>query len=152
MAKKDLGKIARRTLDAARFFFEQAGRVEPHNTRYYEYYIEAAIVFACMVLEHLEKEFGKKRGAKGSIRNLMEKNPLIKDLKKKRNSLSHDRSIGTIPSRKEGFYIDEASPEIKSAHEMLLILRAGQNENFSREERLCGVRRPFSFFRDFFLL
>ncbi len=32
------------------------------------------------------------------------------------------------------------------------ILRAGQNENFSREERLCGVRRPFSFFRDFFLL
>ncbi|MCI0486581.1 MAG: serine/threonine protein kinase, partial [Blastocatellia bacterium] len=25
------------------------------------------------------------------------------------------------------------------------ILRAGQNENFSREERLCGVRRPFSF-------
>ncbi len=32
------------------------------------------------------------------------------------------------------------------------ILRAGQNESFSREERLCGVRRPFSFFKDFFLL
>ncbi len=28
----------------------------------------------------------------------------------------------------------------------------GLHESISREERLCGVRRPFSFFKDFFLL
>ncbi|MCI0488277.1 MAG: hypothetical protein L0229_16940, partial [Blastocatellia bacterium] len=44
------------------------------------------------------------------------------------------------------------SRRVGPLNKALAILRAGQNENFSREERLCGVRRPFSFFRDFFLL
>ncbi|MCI0485757.1 MAG: hypothetical protein L0229_04065, partial [Blastocatellia bacterium] len=47
---------------------------------------------------------------------------------------------------------DAASPHALGQDVRGVILRAGQNENFSREERLCGVRRPFSFFRDFFLL
>jgi hypothetical protein len=109
---------ARRTLSAARFFFDQAGRREHHDIEHYEYYVEAAIVFARMVLEHLQKEFGEKRGSHRWIKNL-EDNPLIKDLKRKRNSLTHERPIGVTPSRKDVAYIDEPSPETSEAHEML---------------------------------
>lgn len=106
MAKKPKHKdkdelIARRTLSAARFFYGQAGRA--HIT-HYEYYIEAAIVFAWMVLEHLEKEFGKKPEAEQWIKNLEKSNPTIKELKKQRNSLSHEQPIGINPSQKEGLY------------------------------------------------
>ena len=109
---------ARRTLSAARFFFEQAGRSEPRDIEHHEYYVEAAIVFARMVLEHLQTEFSGKRGAERWIQNL-EENPLIEDLKKTRNYLSHERPIGTTPSEKEGFYTDEPSPETNRAHKML---------------------------------
>ena len=124
MAKKDLGKIARRTLNAARFFFEQAGRVETHSIEYYGYYIEATVVFAWMVLEHLEREFSEKRGAKKWIKNLEENRLLIKDLKQKRNSLSHESPRGITLSQNDSFYLetslDEASPEAKVTYEMLL--------------------------------
>ena len=120
--RKGLGSspkgTARRTLSAARFFFDQAGRREPHDVEHYEYYVEAAIVFARMVLEHLRTEFSEKRGAEKWIKNL-EETPLIKDLKRKRNYLSHDQPIGTTPSRQEGLYVDEPSPAAKSAHDML---------------------------------
>lgn len=102
---------ARRTLGAARFFFDQAGRVE-HHREYHEYYVEAAIVFAWMVVEHLGKEFSQKRGAKKWIKNLEEKRPLIKELRKQRNLLSHEQPLSIVPSQKEGLYFE--------AHEMLL--------------------------------
>ena|ERR1041384_6942360 len=106
MAKKSKHKdtdelIARRTLSAARFFYDQAGRA--HIT-HYEYYVEAAIVFAWMVLEHLEKEFGKTPEAKQWVKNLEENNLTIKELKKQRNSLSHEQPISINPSQKEGLY------------------------------------------------
>ncbi|MCI0488599.1 MAG: hypothetical protein L0229_18585, partial [Blastocatellia bacterium] len=44
------------------------------------------------------------------------------------------------------------SLEVRTVPEDQIILRAGQNESISREERLCGVRRPFYFFKAFFLL
>lgn len=102
---------ARRTLGAARFFFDQAGRVE-HHPEYHEYYVEAAIVFAWMVVEHLGKEFSQKRGAKKWIKNLEENRPLIKELRKQRNLLSHEHPISIVPSQKEGLYSE--------AHDMLL--------------------------------
>lgn len=102
---------ARRTLGAARFFFDQAGRVE-HHPEYHEYYVEAAIVFAWMVVEHLGKEFSQKRGAKKWIKNLEENRPLIKELRKQRNLLSHEHPISIVPSQKEGLYSE--------VHEMLL--------------------------------
>ena len=89
---------ARRTLSAARFFFDQAGRREPHDVEHYEYYVEASIVFARMALEHLRTQFSEKRGAEKWIKNL-EETPLIKDLKRKRNYLSHDQPIGSTPPR-----------------------------------------------------
>ena len=112
---------ARRTLRAARFFFDQAGRIEPHDSDYHEYYVEAAIVFAWMAFEHLEKEFRGKRGAEKWIKNLQEGRPLIRDLRKKRNSLSHERPIGIIPSQTDDVYSDEPSLETREAHEMLSI-------------------------------
>lgn len=105
--------MARRTLAAARFFFDQAGRVEHHSDRkFHEYYVEAAIVFAWMVVEHLGNEFSQKRGAKKWIKNLEENRPLIKELRKQRNLLSHEHPISIVPSQKEGLYSE--------AYEMLL--------------------------------
>jgi hypothetical protein len=94
---------ARRTLSAARFFFDQAGRVE-HHIESHEYYVEAAIVFAWMVLEHLGKEFSHKQGAKKWIKNLEENNLLLEELRKQRNLLSHEQPIGIVPSQSEGLY------------------------------------------------
>jgi hypothetical protein len=106
---------ASRTLRAAQFFFDQAGRVERH-IEYYGYYVEAAIVFACMVLEHLKNE---KPKAKEWIKSLEKKNLLIKDLKEKRNYLSHEHPISRIPSQTDDFYPGEQPPETKATREML---------------------------------
>src|SRR5215216_1354200 len=95
--------MARRTLNAAQFFYEQAGRVASRLDQH-DYYIEAAIVFAWMVLEHLEEEFRATRGAEKWIRNNKESNPLIQELKKQRNSISHDQPIAIVLSQKEGLY------------------------------------------------
>src|SRR4029079_2941162 len=107
------------TLSAVRFFFEQAGRIEPHDSGYHEYYVEAAIVFGWMVLEHLEREFSDRRGAEKWIRNLEQSRPLIRDLRKKRNSISHERPIGIILSQTDLVYIEEPSVETRNAHGML---------------------------------
>ena len=109
---------ARRTLSKARFFLEQANRFERVEFDY-ECYVEAAILFAGAALEHLRKEFGRKRGFKEWIR-LREQNSLIKALVKSRNELSHESTMGIIPSLKDSFYmenpIDEAPPETRAAH------------------------------------
>lgn len=104
---------ARRTLGAARFFFDQAGRFKHHrdHREYHEYYVEAAIVFAWMVVEHLGKEFSQKPGAEQHIKNLAE-NSLIEELRKQRNLVSHQQPLSIVPLQKEGLYSE--------AYEMLL--------------------------------
>lgn len=119
--RKDMGELAqkgtaRRTLRAAHFFFDQAGRVEHNNIEDYGYYVEAAIVFAWMVLEHLEREMPS---AGRWIKNLGESNPLINELKKQRNLISHQRSITTTPSPRDVLYYGEPSQETKAAHNSL---------------------------------
>ena len=119
--RKDAGEFtqkgtARRTLRAAHFFFDQAGRVEHNNIEDYGYYVEAAIVFAWMVLEHLERE---RPSAGRWIKNLAESNSLINELKKQRNLISHQRSITITPSPMDVFYYGEPSPETKAAHDIL---------------------------------
>jgi hypothetical protein len=107
---------ARRTLRAARHFFDKAGQVEHNNTEDYGYFVEAAIVFAWMVLEHLERE---KPDAEKWIKNLVESKPSLDELKKQRNLISHQRSITTTSSPKDVLYYGEQSPETKEAYESL---------------------------------
>lgn len=106
---KDTGKStlkgsARKTLNAARYFFDQAGRRA--NRIEHEYYIDAAIVFARAVLEHLPKDFGGKGAAKKkaaveqSIKNLAEQ---LQNLINLRNEIVHER-IEIVSSQDEGFY------------------------------------------------
>lgn len=104
---KDIGEsaskgTARRTLTAARFFLDQAGRLE-HHIEYHSYYVEAAIVFTWMVWDHLGKEFGKKPEAKQWIKNQRKnRSALIRDLETQRNLLSHEHPIGIVLSQREG--------------------------------------------------
>jgi hypothetical protein len=123
--QKDAGEsvpkgAARLTLKKALFFLEQANRVQRpvrFQVFHYECYVEAAILFGVAALEHLRKEFGRKRGFVSWI-ELREQNPLIKDLIESRNTLSHQRPIGLVPSSKDG-WVDEASLEIQAAYEKL---------------------------------
>jgi hypothetical protein len=135
--RKDAGELessapvpqgtARRTLSKVLFFLDQANRSE-RNIEAYECYVEAAVVFARNALFHLRREYGGKlkSNKKSEFDNwitLRERNPLIKDLIDKRDNLIHARTMSIIPSPEDTWYleisIDEASPEIKAAHERL---------------------------------
>jgi uncharacterized protein YutE (UPF0331/DUF86 family) len=103
--KPTLRGSARKTLNAARYFFDQAGR---HATRIeHEYYVDAAVVFARAVLEHLQKDFGgkgatkKKAAAEQLIKNLAEQ---LQELIKLRNEIIHEHPIGIVPAQNEGLY------------------------------------------------
>jgi hypothetical protein len=106
--KSTLRGSARKTLDAARYFFDQAGRRAFRIE--HEYYVEAAVIFGRMVLEHLQKDFSGKRAAKKRaaaeqlIQNLSEQ---LQDLIKLRNEIIHDRPIGIASSESEGPYSKE---------------------------------------------
>lgn len=108
-------------MSKARFFLEQANRFE-RLIFDYECYVEAAILFGVAALEHLRKEFGRKRGFERWI-ELREQNALIEALIESRNQLSHEQTTGIIPSQKDSFYletsVDEATAETKAAHEYL---------------------------------
>jgi hypothetical protein len=109
---------ARRTLSKAHFFLAQADRSERYIEAY-ECYVEAAILFGAAALEHLRKEFGRKRRFARWI-ELREQNPLIKGLLERRNTISHERTTSIIPSLKDAFYmenpIDEAPAETRAVH------------------------------------
>lgn len=94
---------ARRTLSAARFFLDQAGRVQ--HPAHQEYYVQAAILFACMALEYLGNESGKKAAAKAAAKEWIKEqrvnSPLIRDLEATRDLLSHEHPIGIVLSQRE---------------------------------------------------
>ena len=93
---------ARKTLDAARYFFDQAGR-RPTRIEH-EYYVEAAVVFARAVMEHLPKSFRRdKKVVEQLIKNLSKQ---LEELIKLRNEIIHEHPIGIIPSQREGLYSD----------------------------------------------
>lgn len=106
---RDIGKSAlkgsaRKTLDAARYFFEQAGR---RATRIeHEYYVDATVVFAWSVLEHLQKDFraAKKKDKEAAEQMISNQKEQLNELRVLRNSISHDRPIGIIPAENEGLY------------------------------------------------
>jgi hypothetical protein len=114
-------------MNKARFFLDQASRSErvPFD---YDCYVEAAVIFARTALNHLKSEYGgrlksaRKKEFDRWISEL-ERNSLLKDLIEERNMLSHVRSKSIIPSQEDNWYLehslDEASPEIKAAHERL---------------------------------
>jgi hypothetical protein len=118
---------ARITLSKAHFFLKQADR-SARDIEAYECYVEAALVFARTVLDHLEREYGGKLKSKRKVefKNWIRRrklDPLIEALIEKRDSVIHIRPMSIIRSQKDTFYLenslDEASEDVKAAHELL---------------------------------
>ena len=120
--------LAQITLSKAHFFLEQANRYQ--RIRFdFECYVEAAILFARNTLDHLYNEYHEKLKSgefdkfKERFTKLSEENPLIKELIDSRNIISHQRTMGIVPSKKDVWFlynsIDEATQEIKDIYRKL---------------------------------
>jgi len=95
-----MNSIARRTLERAQFFLEQAKTSESGNRRAFEHFLEAAIVFGRSVTFHLQKEFNTCTGFKEwyeQKQEQMESDPLFKFFKEKRNYILKE---GPVPVQK----------------------------------------------------
>ena len=90
------GSIARRTLETARFFLDQAESVGPGDRRALEHFLEAAIVFGRSVTFHLQRQFAGRAGFKEwytQKQTEMANDPLLKFFKDKRNYILKEGPI-----------------------------------------------------------